>query len=136
MKKQIYKSAGKRGLFDEQFNKEHLTNMGNPIERLGNVIDFEWFRDELEGKLLNVSKKSNAGAKPFDVVMMFKIMILQRFYGLSDKQVEYQIVDRSSFKHFLGLETGDKVPDKKTISLTIMKLRMLLCMILNHWTNY
>jgi IS5 family transposase len=46
---------------------------------------------------------------------MFKIMILQRYYGLGDRQVEYQILDRSSFKSFLGLETGDKVPDEKTV---------------------
>jgi len=50
-------------------------------------------------------------------VMMFKIMILQRYYGLGDKQVEYQIIDRSSFKKFLGLESGDKVPDEKTVWL-------------------
>jgi len=47
--------------------------------------------------------------------MMFKILILQRYYGLGDKQVEYQIIDRTSFKTFLGLESGDKVPDEKTV---------------------
>ncbi len=46
---------------------------------------------------------------------MFKILILQRYYGLGDKQVEYQIIDRTSFKQFLGLESGDKVPDEKTV---------------------
>ena len=46
---------------------------------------------------------------------MFKIILLQRYYGLGDKQVEYQIIDRTSFKRFLGLETGDKVPDEKTV---------------------
>src|SRR5690606_5725281 len=61
----------------------------------------------------NRSKKSNAGAKPFDVLLLFNILILQRYYGLSDKQVEYQIVDRLSFKQFLGLESADKVPDEK-----------------------
>jgi len=44
-------------------------------------------------------------------------MILQPYYGLGDKQVEYQIIDRTSFKKFLGLESGDKVPDKKTVWL-------------------
>jgi len=48
-------------------------------------------------------------------VMMFKIMILQRYYGLGDTQIEYQILDRTSFKKFLGLESGDKVPDEKTV---------------------
>lgn len=56
-----------------------------------------------------------AGAEPFDVVMMFKIMILQRYYGLGDTQIEYQIPDRLGFKKFLGLERGDKVPDGKTV---------------------
>jgi IS5 family transposase len=41
-------------------------------------------------------------------------LILQRYYGLGDKQVQYQILDRTSFKTFLGLESGDKVPDEKT----------------------
>ena len=73
------------------------------------------FRESLERKLLNTNKKNNAGAKPYDVVMLFKILILQRYYGLGDSQVEYQILDRTSFKTFLGLETGDKVPDEKTV---------------------
>ena len=42
-------------------------------------------------------------------------MILQRYYGLGDTQIEYQILDRISFKKFLGLESGDKVPDEKTV---------------------
>jgi len=79
------------------------------------VIDFEMFRTTLENKLLNTNKKNNAGAKPFDTVLMFKILILQRYYGLGDKQIEYQIINRISFKNFLGLETGDKIPDEKTV---------------------
>jgi transposase, IS5 family len=111
----MYKSQGKKGLFDEEFTKERLSSIGNPLESITNVIDFELFRPLLESKLLNSSKKSNAGAKPYDLVMLFKILILQRYYGLGDRQVEYQILDRSSFKTFLGLETGDKVPDEKTV---------------------
>ena len=60
---------------------------------------------------------SNAGAKPYDVVMMFKIIILQKYYNISDEQTEYQIHDRTSFKDFLGLSSGDKVPDSRTIWL-------------------
>ena len=73
------------------------------------------FRESLEFKLLNTNKKNNAGAKPYDVVLLFKILILQRYYGLGDSQVEYQILDRTNFKAFLDLETADKVPDEKTI---------------------
>ncbi|MDA3942502.1 MAG: IS5 family transposase [Bacteroidetes bacterium] len=115
MTKQVYKSKGEKGLFDEQLTFERLSAIGNPLEKISAVIDFEAFRNTLEAKLLNTEKKNNAGAKPYDVVMMFKIMILQRYYGLGDTQVEYQIIDRLSFKKFLGLESGDKVPDEKTV---------------------
>jgi len=117
MIKHNYKSQGTKGLFDEQYTIERLSEIGNPLERISKVIDFELFRNLIEEKLLNKDKKNNAGAKPYDVIMMFKILILQRYYGLGDKQVEYQILDRLSFKKFLGLESGDKVPDEKTIWL-------------------
>lgn len=115
MNTSLYKSKGKKGLFDDQFSRERLSEIGNPLETISKVINFEMFRSILEEELLNRDKKNNAGAKPFDVVMMFKIMILQRYYGLGDKQIEYQIIDRISFKNFLCLETGDKVPDEKTV---------------------
>lgn len=112
-----YKQQGKISLFDEQDAMERLSKIGNPLEKISVVIDFEFFRASLESKLLNTEKKNNAGAKPYDVVMMFKILILQRYFGLGDSQVEFQITDRISFKKFLGLETGDKVPDEKTVWL-------------------
>ena len=117
MKTQVYKKTGNRGLFDEQETQEKLSKIGNPLEMTSNVIDLGMFREKLESKLLNQNKKNKAGAKPYDVVMMFKIMILQRYYGLGDTQIEYQILDRLSFKKFLGLESGDKVPDEKTVWL-------------------
>ena len=45
---------------------------------------------------------------------MFKVLFLQRYYGLSDHQIEYQIVDRTSFRKF-GIECVDDVPDEKTV---------------------
>lgn len=110
-----YKSTGNRDIFDEQENVAKLSAIGNPLEMVISVVDFEMFRDTLEEALLNKDKKSNAGAKPYDVVMMFKILILQCYYGLGDSQLEYQIIDRTSFKKFLGLESGDKIPDEKTV---------------------
>jgi len=111
----MYKKQGNKSLFDEEFAIRKLSKIGNPLEKISEVIDFEIFRYLLESKLLNTEKKNNAGAKPYDVVMLFKIIILQRYYGLGDKQVEYQILDRLSFKSFLDLASGDKIPDEKTI---------------------
>jgi transposase len=111
----MYKSRGNKGLFDEEFIKERLSVIGNPLEAIKKVHDFEVFRELLESKLLNTNKKNSAGAQYYDVVMLFKILILQLYYGFVDSQVEYQILDRSSFKSFLGLAKGDKVPDEKTV---------------------
>ena len=45
---------------------------------------------------------------------MFKILILQRSYHLSDEQTEFQITDQLSFTRFLGLKLGSKIPDFST----------------------
>jgi IS5 family transposase len=45
----------------------------------------------------------NAGPKPYDPLFMFKILILQRYYNLSDEQIEFQILDRLTFCRFLGI---------------------------------
>ena len=63
----------------------------------------------------NTIKMVNTGPKPYDPVLMFKILILQRYYNLSDSQIEYQILDRLTFCRFLGLSLNDKVPDEKTV---------------------
>ena len=72
------------------------------------------FRNDLEEGLYK-EKFTTVGAKPYDYVLMFKILVLQRMYHLSDEQTEYQIRDRLSFRDFLGLASGDRVPDARTI---------------------
>ena len=100
-------------LFAEETQLERLSKLGDSLERL-KIIDFESFRPTLtEG--LKKERKSNAGRPPFDNVMMFKVLVLQRLFNLSDDQTEYQITDRISFQRFLGLSLGEKVPDAKTI---------------------
>jgi len=98
-----YKCVGRVGLYDKDETFAKLSKLGNPLEKLDKVIDFEMFRSELEANMLNHAKASKAGQKPYDVVLMFKIILLKRFYNLSDEQAEYQINDRLSFKEFLGL---------------------------------
>ena len=102
-------------LFAEETQLERLSQLGDSLERL-KIIDFESFRPTLtEG--LKKERKSRAGRPPFDSVMMFKVLVLQRLFNLSDDQTEYQITDRISFQRFLGLSLGEKVPDAKTIWL-------------------
>ena len=48
-------------------------------------------------------------------MLMFKVLVLQKYHGLSDEQSETQIRDRLSFMGFLGLHLGDVIPDARTI---------------------
>lgn len=102
------------GFFDRVDREKRLTELGDNLERLNKAIDWEMFRPILTKALYKEHK--GAGGRPrFDPVMMLKILILQRYYNLSDEQTEYQITDRISFMRFLGLGLSDKVPDAKTI---------------------
>ncbi len=105
-----------RGFFDTDERLEQLSAAGDPLERLSAVVDFELFRGDLEAALKR-SDRSKGGRPPYDAVLMFKVLVLQTLYTLSDDQTEYQVKDRLSFMRFLGLELSDKVPDAKTIWL-------------------
>lgn len=111
----IYRRPMGENLFEEELTVEALSEMGNPLERLSKKVDFEMFRPILEDALLTKDVKSAAGRKPIDVVLMFKVIFLQRYYGLGDHQIQYQIIDRTSFRQFLGIHTVDEVPDEKTV---------------------
>ena len=78
------------GFFDWQFRYDKLDATGDPLVQLNKVIKWERFRSQLE-RIREKDRKSNAGAKPYDAVMMFKILIVQSLYNLSDEAVEYQI---------------------------------------------
>lgn len=97
--------------FDESQRLAALSRLKDPLEELKKHIDFEMFRPILTEALRNVERKSPAGRKPLDVILMFKALIIQRLFNLSDEQLEYQITDRLSFTRFLGLHIGETIPD-------------------------
>jgi hypothetical protein len=83
---------------DERLKK---LNEKDPLIGLAQLIAWENFRDTLN-TIREKDRKSNAGRKPFDVVVMFKVLVLQHLYNVSDDQIEYQIRDGYSFCRFLG----------------------------------
>ena len=104
------------GLFDTDERLRWLSEAGDPLERLSAVVDFELFRPELEAALKR-SDGVKGGRPPYDAVLMFRVLVLQTLYTLSDEQTEYQLRDRLSFMRFAGLSLADPVPDAKTIWL-------------------
>jgi hypothetical protein len=67
-------------------------------------VPWESFRAEIEAVVLTPDelKKSSAGRKPFDAILMFRMLVLQALNNLLDEQVEYQVRDRLSFSRFSG----------------------------------
>ena len=103
-----------QGLFDLEFHEDKIKEYKSPLSKLNKVIDWELFRETIETALY-VKPKGAGGRPPYDKIMMFKILVLQKYYNLSDEQTEFQINDRTSFRQFLNLEIGDKIPDEKTV---------------------
>ncbi len=110
---------GQFGFFDADRRLAAITAKGDPLEMISRVVPFESFRAEIEAAVLTPvsEKKSNAGRKPIDVIVMYRMLVLQSLYNLSDEQVEYQVRDRLSFTRFLRLGIEDSIPDGTTLWL-------------------
>src|SRR5580700_797924 len=110
---------GQFGFFDADNRLAAISAKGDPLEMIDRVVPFESFRAEIEPVVLTPAedKKSTAGRKAIDVIVMFRMLVLQSLYNLSDEQVEYQVSDRMSFTRFLRLGIGDSIPDGTTLWL-------------------
>lgn len=114
------------GFFDLDDRYEKL-NERDPLVHLNQLIDWEYFRSTLN-QVRKKERKSNAGRKGFDVILMFKVLVLQHLYNIADDETEYQIRDRYSFCRFLGLSPEGRIPDSKTIWLfreMLVKLELM-----------
>jgi IS5 family transposase len=113
---QTMKKQTQHGFFDEENRLIKLTKKKDPLVKLSLMIKWEKFRPIIE-KAMKKETKGYGGRPPYDYIMMFKVLILQRLYNVSDEQMEFQINDRLTFMRFLGLSLGDNIPDQNTIWL-------------------
>src|ERR1700726_3048351 len=104
---------GQLGFFDLNRRYESLIEKNDPLVAIAAMVPFESFRPKLKAALIKgelrrseAERKNSAGRKPWDEVVIFKALVLQALYNLSDDQAEYQLRDRFSFIRFLGLELG------------------------------
>jgi len=95
---------------DLSLRKHKITRTGAFLEKANSIIDFsftaEWHEE------LHPSAK---GRRPFDAGVMFRIMLMQHWFGYADPQVEELIYDRQSFQGFLGITADTDIPDETTI---------------------
>jgi transposase, IS5 family len=80
------------------------------LAEIAELVDWQPFERLLAG--IHGAVKGEAAYPP---LMMFKALLLQRWYGLSDPQIEEALFDRMSFLSFVGLSSEDATPDHSTI---------------------
>ena len=112
------------GFFDADKRLSILSPKGDPLEAISKLMPWEMFRADIELVVLPAeeSRKSKAGRKPIDALVLLRMLVLQSLYNLSDDQIEYQVRDRLSFTRFLGLGIEDGIPDGTTLWLFREKL--------------
>lgn len=87
-----------------------LASGGGRLDRLHGLV--KWYRFE---KVLTTLRDGCSGRPAYPPLLMFKVLLLQSLYGLSDAETEEALVDRLSFRRFVGVALTDRVPDHSTI---------------------
>jgi IS5 family transposase len=106
------------GLFDVHIQLHKIDQNGDPLVKINQLVNWELFRKDLQAardQARGHERTSDVGRPPIDVILLFKMLILQSLHNLSDEALEKQSLDRLTFMRFLGLDIGDGVPDAKTI---------------------
>ncbi len=89
------------------------------LARLDRVVPWE----TLAKPVRTLYKNKDNGAPAWPAVMMLKCVMLAKWYGLSDPQLEEHLKDRLSFRRFVGLSLTDKTPDETTFVVFRKRLR-------------
>ena len=106
------RTPGLFGIADFVVSKQRL--QATFLDGVAAMID--WSRvDKLLKQGLCRTNAITSGAKAYPAIQMFKILLLQQWYGLSDQEAESAMLDRISFTRFVGLSLEESVPDHTTI---------------------
>lgn len=81
------------------------------LDRLSGLV--KWYRFE---KLMGHLRDGGPGRPGYPVLVLFKALLVQSLYGLSDRELEEALFDRLSFRRFVGLGLEDAVPDHTVLN--------------------
>ena len=98
----------------EEYLGTILAKGDDPLGKLSATVDFERFRPILE-KAAGRPRGAKGGRPALDVVLKFKMLVLQSLHSLSLEATEHMVRDRLSWLHFCGLKPHDTVPDANTL---------------------
>lgn len=80
------------------------------LERVSGLVEWAGFEKALAGL-----REEGPGRPGYRPLLLFKALLLQAWYGLSDAELEFRLGDSLSFSRFVGLSLEDAVPDHTTL---------------------
>jgi len=90
-----------------------LETINSFLKEIDSIINFKKLKPILNKN--GIGTKNACGAKAYDNVIMFKILLIQKFYNLSDVKMEEALNVNLLFMRFTGLSLEDIAPDESTI---------------------
>lgn len=97
--------------FVEAFLGGKTIGGASPLDRLNGLV--KWYRFE---KLLARLRDDGPGRPAWPPLVLFKALLLQSMYGLSDRELEEALADRLSFRRFAGLGLEESIPDHTVLN--------------------
>jgi IS5 family transposase len=85
------------------------TRPNEVLEKIRVLVDLSQAERRLEATYSELGRPGHRAA------VLLRVLLLQHLYGLSDPQAEEQLGDRLSFQKFVGLRSGEAVPDETAI---------------------
>jgi IS5 family transposase len=104
------KQTGQPSFIEALLPKAVRTNAG--LGRLADLV--KWYR--FEKLLADLRDEAGPGRPGYPVLVLFRALLLQSLYGLSDRELEEALADRLSFKRFVGLSLEDATPDHTVLN--------------------
>ena len=108
------RAAIKTDLFAHEAHHQKLDELGDPLQEIERHVDFATLAARVDESVPRPDR-TKGGRPPYPTETMVRILVLKRLYNLSDEQMEYQLLDRMSYKRFCGLDDALRVPDRTTI---------------------
>jgi len=108
-------------LFDWVLRDKGGRRTGAFLQRMDEIVPWKEIGDELDGALYD----GRMGRPGFPVHVLVKALFLEMWYGLSDPELEEQVLDRVSFQRFLGVRNRTDIPDETTVCRFRLKLAEL-----------
>lgn len=108
------RTAIKTDLFADDHHRKKIDSLGDPLAEIESYIDFAALAAEVD-RVAPRPVSPQGGRPPYPTETMVRILVLKRLYNLSDEQMEYQLLDRMSYKRFCGLANAINIPDRTTV---------------------